>query len=623
MKQIRIFLKTFIIFGFLLTANLSVAQLGFCTGNSGDPIFIETFGSGTTQGPALPTGTTSYTFTSGSPNDGFYTVSSTTSFFDWHNVGDHTGDTNGKCLVVNADFTAGEFYRTTISGLCENTSYEFSAFLINLLPASGCGGSGIPINVGFEIWDDTDTTLLASGDTGSINGTSSPNWEQYGLVFQTLPSQTSIILKMRNNGVGGCGNDLAIDDIVFKSCGDNVVVQDNANQDQLYICDTDTPYNLTLQANPDNSIYNTHAYQWEMCLDATTWSPITGENNQTLNTTVTQSSFYRVKVAEDAINLANNLCNVISDVFFVEVISTPNNAVSNGDVTVCEDEELPLEVTVPVGVTVNWYDAAIGGNLLQENSTTFLPLQEGTYYAQAISINGDCQSVNRTPVTITYASQPLVNDEVIYFCQNESIILSANIDNMMYSWSTGESTKEITTSSPGNFTVVVTNSQGCSSIRTIEVIEINPPLITNVFSDENDLIVETLYNGNFSYSIDGINYQNSPVFQNLEGGRYTIYVRENSNCGIDTKTFIHFVIPKYFTPNNDTFNDTWSLKGIEFYASSEVQIFDRYGKLLFYRKNKPVAWNGTFNKKLLPTSDYWYIITIESQKMVGHFTLKR
>ena len=135
MKQIRIFLKTFIIFGFLLTANLSVAQLGFCTGNSGDPIFIETFGSGTTQGPALPTGTTSYTFTSGSPNDGFYTVSSTTSFFDWHNVGDHTGDTNGKCLVVNADFTAGEFYRTTISGLCENTSYEFSAFLINLLPS--------------------------------------------------------------------------------------------------------------------------------------------------------------------------------------------------------------------------------------------------------------------------------------------------------------------------------------------------------------------------------------------------------------------------------------------------------------------------------------------------------
>ncbi len=120
-------------------------------------------------------------------------------------------------LIVNASFTAGEFYRITINGLCENTSYEFSSWMINLLPTAGCGGAGIPINVKFEIWDNTDTNILASGNTGNINGSSSPDWQQYALVFQTAPGQTSAILKMTNNGVGGCGNDLAIDDIVFKS----------------------------------------------------------------------------------------------------------------------------------------------------------------------------------------------------------------------------------------------------------------------------------------------------------------------------------------------------------------------------------------------------------------------
>ena len=122
----------------------------------------------------MPIGTTSYAFISTSPNDGFYNVSSNTNWFGWHDIEDHTSnDTNGKMLVINADFTSGEFYRTTVNGLCENTTYEFSSWMINLLPASGCNGVGIPINVKFEIWDNTDTNLLASGDTGNINGTSS------------------------------------------------------------------------------------------------------------------------------------------------------------------------------------------------------------------------------------------------------------------------------------------------------------------------------------------------------------------------------------------------------------------------------------------------------------------
>ena len=144
------------------------AQLGFCNGNSGDPIFIETFGEGTNN-VALPLVTTTYTYANSAPNDGFYTVSSTTNWYGWHNTLDHTpNDTNGRSLIVNADFTAGEFFRQTINGLCENTSYEFSSWLLNLLPSSGCGGSGIPINVKFQIWDITDTNLLASGDTGNI-----------------------------------------------------------------------------------------------------------------------------------------------------------------------------------------------------------------------------------------------------------------------------------------------------------------------------------------------------------------------------------------------------------------------------------------------------------------------
>lgn len=623
MKNDKLLLKIIIIFIVLFSFEDGYAQLGFCNGNSGDPIFTETFGTGTTQTP-LPAGTTTYTFSSATPNDGFYTVSSSTAFFDWHDVPDHTeGDSNGKCLIVNADFTAGEFYRTTITGLCENTSYEFSAFLINLSRSTGCGGNNIPINVRFEIWDDTDTTLLASGDTGEIDAQATPNWEQYGLVFQTLPAQTEVILKMRNNGAGGCGNDLAIDDIVFKSCGDNVTIEDTSNESDVFICETQTPYNLNLQANPDGTIFNTYAYQWETSTDGINWTEIVGETNQNLNINVNTTSLYRVKVAEDAINLANALCNVISDEFSITIVPTPLAPVSNGDITICENENQPLEVTVPTGVTVNWYDAVSGGNLLEENNTSFSPENEGVYYAVAISINGNCISNTRTAVTLTFSQSPQVFDEAVFFCQDESIEISANINNVSYLWNTGETTESITVSTEGIYTVDVTNLDGCTVTKTIDVTQLDAPIIAEVFTENNNLVIATENEGDFSYSIDGINYQNTPVFENLEGGRYTVYVTENSDCGIDTQTFIHFIVPKFFTPNNDTYHDTWRLKGIEFYASSEVQIFDRYGKLLFYRKNKPISWDGMFRKQQLPTSDYWYVITINGQRRVGHFTLKR
>lgn len=623
MKNNSILLKIIIIFIAFFSFENGHAQLGFCNGNSGDPIFTETFGTGTTQTP-LPAGTTTYTFSSGTPNDGFYTVSSSTAFFDWHDVPDHTeGDTNGKCLIVNADFTAGEFYRTTITGLCENTSYEFSAFLINLSRDTGCGGNNIPINVRFEIWDDTDTTLLASGDTGEIDAQATPNWEQYALVFQTLPAQTEVILKMRNNGAGGCGNDLAIDDIVFKSCGDNVTVEDTSNESDIFICETQAPYNLNLQANPDGTIFNTYAYQWESSTDGVNWTEIAGETNQNLNINVNTISLYRVKVAEDAINLANALCNVISDEFSITIVSTPAAPISNGDVTICENENQQLEVTVPTGVTVNWYDAISGGNLLEENSASFSPENEGTYYAEAISINGNCISNTRTAVTLTFSQLPQVYDEEVFFCEGESIEISADINNMSYLWNTGETTESITVSTEGVYTVDVTNLDGCTVTKTIDVIQLDAPIIAEVYTENNDLVITTENQGDFSYSIDGINYQSTPIFENLEGGRYTVYVRENSDCGIDTQTFIHFIVPKFFTPNNDTYHDTWRLKDIEYYASSEVQIFDRYGKLLFYRKNKPIAWDGMLRKQPLPTSDYWYVITINGQRRVGHFTLKR
>ncbi|WP_419212838.1 T9SS type B sorting domain-containing protein [Maribacter sp. X9] len=601
------------------------AQLGFCGGSSGDPIFTENFGSGTTDGPALPPGTTFYDFTTGTPNDGDYTISSTTDYFDWISVQDHTpGDSNGKSLIVNASFTAGEFYQRQVSGLCENTSYEFSSWLINLQPSGSCDGNSIPVNVRFQIWDETDTNILAQGDTGTIIGSSNASWEQYALVFKTEPGQTSVILKMRNNSNGGCGNDLAIDDIVFKSCGDIVSVSTDTDETSLTVCANQGPVSRTITATPDNKIFKTHAYQWQQSTDQQNWTNIPGETNPTINTpAVTNTTFFRVKIAEDALNVNNDLCNVVSDIFKVMVLPIPNAPTSNGDVVICQGETGLLKVNTSNGNTANWYDAPTGGNLLSENSNTYETEVAGTYYAEANSPLIECASLTRTAVTLTSNPLPVLNDETLSFCENTTITLSADVDNVSYAWSTGATTKEIVVGEAGTYTVLVTDTNGCSALKTIIIEQIDLPRIKRIVSDGPSILIKTSNSGDFMYSLDGTNFQDRPIFDAVEGGLYIIYVQNSADCEVVTQTFYHLVIPKFFTPNGDNTNDVFELDGLEIFNTVSFSIFDRYGTLLKYGNTNTSFWDGNFQGKEMPAADYWYCIKADTSQFKGHFSLKR
>ncbi len=622
-------LKVFVLLIALGCVQSLFAQLGFCSGNSGSPIFTEDFGTGTTNGPALPAGTTTYTYVNGAPDDGSYTItSSTAGYFDWFNIPDHTpDDVSGKAFIVNASFTPGEFYKRTITGLCENTSYEFSSWLLNLHPRSGagCPGNGIPVNVKFQILDSTGMNILAEGDTGDIEDKTSPEWEQYALLFTTAPGQSAVILKMINNGNGGCGNDLAIDDIVFRSCGDLITLSDTTNETSIYTCEDDGPVSTTINATPDFSIFTNHFYQWQESNDAINWSDIPGETSNTYTTPfLNNDTFYRVKVSEDLINISNDQCNVISEIFEIIFVPTPNPPNNIGDIRICENIESGiLTVRVPTGIIVNWFDAATGGTLLASNSSSYTTDVAGTYYAEAVPTIADCPSNTRTPVTLEFYPLPVVADEELFFCENTDITLESKVTGVNYEWSTGETTANIIVSQPGTYTVEVTDPRGCSNTKTILLTQIDLPIIDEIFSDDLDISISTANEGAFEYSIDGLNFQDDSNFSEIPGGVYTISVRNKSSCGIVSQEYFHLVVPKFFTPNGDSVNDVFKIDGIESTLDYEINLFDRYGKLLKSSFNTPFQWDGTYNNQDLPSGDYWYTIRIEDKMMKGHLSLKR
>ncbi|MCK0156597.1 T9SS type B sorting domain-containing protein [Cellulophaga sp. F20128] len=614
---------------FLVLFNYSFSQFSMCEGSKGDPIFLEDFGSGTTYGPQLPAGITNYSYVPGRPSDGSYTIYHQNEWYGWHNNEDHTpNDTNGKHLIVNASHTAGEFYKRTVAGLCENTTYEFSAWLINLLPSNtGCANGGIPINIKFQILNAIDNSVIVSADTGELRGTNSPEWLRRSLTFTTPPGQTNVILQMINNGAGGCGNDLGIDDIMFRSCGDLTRIASNLNQEEsIALCEIDGPATMTLTAAPDFSVYNTHAFQWQESTDNSNWQNIVGETSDTYTATnITATTYFRTKIAEDNVNLQNPLCYTVSNVYTVIIEPTPNAPSSSGNVDLCSNEPLqPLSVSVLPLQTVDWYTTATGGTAIQENNPIFLATTPGTYYAEAKTIAAGCTSLTRTAVTLTITPVPVIGDETHLFCNDTPYLLSAGVENMQYLWSTGETTENIYIENDGDYAVTITTPEGCSVTKNFNTTAYPKPVITKIISKNNNVIISLEELEGFEFSLDGITYQSDNVFTFIQGGSYTVYVRHIEGCFPITQEFIHLEIPLFFTPNGDGINDYLVFNGIEAYTYSTISVYNRFGKLIATDNGNNFSWDGRFNGQPLPSSDYWYTISIPNKSpIIGHFTLKR
>jgi gliding motility-associated-like protein len=75
-------------------------------------------------------------------------------------------------------------------------------------------------------------------------------------------------------------------------------------------------------------------------------------------------------------------------------------------------------------------------------------------------------------------------------------------------------------------------------------------------------------------------------------------------------------IGSLFTPNNDGMNDYWYIPDIDQYGTISVQIYNRFGKLLYHSSAYKNDWEGTYNGSPLPEGSYYYIIKSSSKGII-------
>ncbi|OIQ22446.1 MAG: hypothetical protein BM557_00215 [Flavobacterium sp. MedPE-SWcel] len=286
------------------------------------------------------------------------------------------------------------------------------------------------------------------------------------------------------------------------------------------------------------------------------------------------------------------------------------------------------DVTLTYHNTLN--DAELGENSISSSYTANVG---NTEVFARVSYNNadDCAAI--TSFYINVYPLPILNiQEVWSMCEGQDVTLVADSGYASYIWSNNIETQTNTVTEAGNYTVTVSNENGCETEKTITVVESAIPRISDIviedWTDNDNVITVLLENtsalDSFEYSINGINYQDSNTFTGLAPGKYNVYVRDKYDCGNDNSEAFLLTYPKFFTPNGDGTNEKWRINFAMAEPNLHVYIFDRYGKVITGFGADSEGWDGTYNNNLLPSTDYWFVVVRENGKEYkGHFAMIR
>ncbi|MDQ6764026.1 MAG: gliding motility-associated C-terminal domain-containing protein [Bacteroidota bacterium] len=631
--------RLYLLFGILVfflagTCNNVFAQL--CQGSLGAPVVNITFGSGANPGPPIAASLTNYLYVPYScPADGAYTIgnSSPACFNDtWHTlIEDHTpNDTSGYMMIVNASFSPGDFYIQQVDGLCDNTTYEFAAWILNILKSSSCGNSGILPNVTFNI-ETLGGTVLQTYKTGDIATSASPVWKQYGLFFKTPANVNTVVIRMTNNAPGGCGNDLVVDDITFRPCGALVTVAINNSSTAVNICQGDnTSYTFSSMVTPAG--VNTR-FQWQLSTDmGVTWSDIAGAINATY-TRMPVSRLgtyqYRVAVTQGNYVLVPACSRVMSTPLTINQVPLPVPGAAN-DGPVCEGSTLTLKA--------NAASAYSWSGPLNFTSTQQLPSIanaalgfNGKFYLKVTSSDG-CVNTDSTVVNIIKG--PFVDAGAdVNVCEGVSTQLNGATNANSYLWQPPVSLSNTQildpTASPSETTLyILTVDNGTCKKSDSVLVTVNKKPVANAGPDKVIIAGNmTTLNGTSNitdatvlwtpaYNISSVT-DLTPQVNPQVAITYALTLSSSYGCGVSTdsvvvKVYAKLFIPNAFTPNNDGVNDVWNIEALEAYPGAVIKVFNRFGQMVFTNDGAVKSWDGKYKGIIQQGGAYPYIINLKN-----------
>jgi len=344
-----------------------------------------------------------------------------------------------------------------------------------------------------------------------------------------------------------------------------------------------------------------------------TWSWSSGDSSEQVNGLPAGSYILKLTDANghskvDSISLGNGLPMEVS----FEIDSPICSALSLSEVEVrVEGGSPPYQYL--------WSDGA------RVSSRVDLPV--GVYQLNVEDLNG-CEVSKEIDIFVNEDTLSLQGMVMGISCAGDSlgdILLEIAGGHPPYqiAWNNGESGPGLWSQPPGTYSVRVEDQAGCNSEKSFVLAP--PPALevkANVVADRGDqsgsLELE-VRGGSPPYFIEWQNGSQGPALDSLASGEYSFSIIDEKGCLLDSTLLLPYdpslALPCQnlelgFSPNGDGINDFFEIPCLESYPRNNLEIFNRWGQVLYQTQNYKQDWEGNVDGKALPKGSYFWVATL-------------
>jgi gliding motility-associated-like protein len=322
------------------------------------------------------------------------------------------------------------------------------------------------------------------------------------------------------------------------------------------------------------------------------------------------------------------------------------------DVNACQEVIQGIVITNPSEITVNLQITDIDcgstnkGNILTQviggagnysfnwsngstaNQITNQPT--GSYSLTVADANGCTQSASGFINTLPQLQITSLIDQLVCVQDRGSIdvTVAGGTTPFNFSWNTGSTTEDLNNIQPGNYSLLVTDANGCTISETFNVINTNSfnvnttgsatitmgetAILNAVTTGSN----QTTYNWTPAINHTCPNCQSTTV-QPGSTTLYTVIATDTNGCiAQDTVTVkviadYNIFTPNAFTPNGDGNNDYLQIFGnLAGVKKLDLMIFNRWGEKVYETNDVNFQWDGRFKGDLIESSVLVYVMKI-------------
>lgn len=298
---------------------------------------------------------------------------------------------------------------------------------------------------------------------------------------------------------------------------------------------------------------------------------------------------------------------------------TPTISIATSINNICIGTSLTFTATSNIAtVTYQWKKNGIN---VGTNSNTYTDnlLSNSDNISCVLTASGACltsttATSNNIPITV-FPNPVIALDHTPILCSRTNLDAGPFSS---YLWSTGSTARTISITSPGTYSVQVTDNNGCIGNDMATITDVLPTPFAFLQS-EATINCETQSaavssSHMFSSYLWSTGATTSQINISTEGN-YWLEVTNSDGC--KEKEFIvikpgncQIIIPNTFTPNNDITNNLWLIKGLQRHPNCTLEVFNRYGQLLFQSVGYSTPWDGTYKGKSVSVGTYYYLLDL-------------